>query len=83
MIVYATINVMIYLFPHLLKICVGFLRDNTLLNNVDSSEQNRNSSNMATINDMSHGAARVALGMVEHLEPNDIQARESAADTKF
>ena len=79
MIVYATINVMIYLFPHLLKICVGFLRDNTLLNNVESSEQNRNSNNISTINEMSHGAARVSLGMVDHLEPNHIQEQEGAA----
>ena len=79
MIVYATINVMIYLFPHLLKICVGFIRDNTLFNNVESSEQNRNSNNISTINEMSHGAAGVSLGMVDHLEPNHIQEQEGAA----
>ena len=79
MIIYATINVMIYLFPHLLKICVRLLRGNTISNNVASSEQNRNSTNIATINEISHGAARVSLGMVEHLEPNDIQEQEGAA----
>ena len=78
MIIYATINVMIYLFPHLLKICVRLLRGNTISNNVASSEQNRNSTNIATINEMSHRDARASLGMVEHLEPDDIQRQESA-----
>ena len=73
MIVYAAINVMLYLYPHLSKFFVKLVRTNELSNNIELSDQTRNNTQESVINEIPSDISSASLRTIGEPADNTLQ----------
>ena len=73
MIVYATVNVMLYLYPHLSKFFVKLVRTNVLSNNIELSDQTRNNTQESVINEIPSDISNTSLRTIGEPADNTLQ----------
>ena len=76
MIVYATVNVMLYLYPHLSKFFVRLVRTNVLSNNIELSDQTRNNTQESVINEIPSDISNTSLRTIGEAADNTLQEQE-------
>ena len=73
MIVYANVNVMLYLHPHLSKFFVKLVRNNELSNNIELSDQTRNNTQESVINEIPSDISSTSLRTIGEPADNTLQ----------